>query len=78
LLAGGIVGYRMPQTLASHRVPIAAGDLLLIASDGIADDHLRSIDFAASAAAIAEQLVGQYGKETDDALVVAARHRGSQ
>jgi hypothetical protein len=76
LLAGGIVGYRMPPTLSPHRVPITAGDLLLIASDGIAEDHLRSIDFGAPAVTIAERLVGQYGKETDDALVLAARHRG--
>jgi phosphoserine phosphatase RsbX len=77
LLAGGIVGYRMPQTLFTHQVPITAGDLLIIASDGVAEDHLQSIDFAAQATTIAEQLVGQYGKETDDALVLTARHRGS-
>jgi serine phosphatase RsbU (regulator of sigma subunit) len=77
LSAGGIVGYRMPQTVVPHQVAIAPGDLLVIASDGIAEDHLRSIDFAAHATTIAEHLVGQYGKETDDALVLAARHRGS-
>jgi negative regulator of sigma-B (phosphoserine phosphatase) len=77
LLAGGIVGYRMPQTLLAHQVSMAPGDLLVIASDGIAEDHLSNIDFAAHATTIAKQLVGQYGKETDDALVLAARHRGS-
>lgn len=77
LLAGGIVGYRMPPTLSTHQVTMAPGDLLVIASDGIAEDHLSSIDFAAHATTIAEQLVGQYGKETDDALILAARHRGS-
>jgi serine phosphatase RsbU (regulator of sigma subunit) len=77
LLAGGIVGYRMPPTLSTHQVTMAPGDLLVIASDGIAEDHLSSIDFAAHAMTIAEQLVGQYGKETDDALILAARHRGS-
>jgi negative regulator of sigma-B (phosphoserine phosphatase) len=76
LLAGGIVGYRMPNTLLTHQVAIAPGDLLVIASDGIAEDHLDSIDFAAQATTIAEQLVGRYGKESDDALVLAARHRG--
>lgn len=76
LLAAGIVGYRMPTTLSTHQVPIAAGDLLLMASDGIGEDHLESIDFAAPATSIAEQLVGRYGRATDDALVLAARHRG--
>ncbi len=77
LLAGGIVGYRMPNTLLTHQVSINTGDLLIIASDGIAEDHLQTIDFAAQATSIAEELVGKYGKETDDALVVAVRHRGS-
>jgi phosphoserine phosphatase RsbX len=76
LLAAGIIGYRMPQTLTTHQVAITPGDLLLIASDGVSEDHLDSIDFAAPATTIAQQLVGQYGRDTDDALVLAARHRG--
>jgi hypothetical protein len=76
LLAGGIVGYRMPQTLSTNQVPITPGDLLLISSDGIAEHHLDDIDFASDATTIAEQLVGRYSRETDDALVLAARHRG--
>lgn len=77
LLAGGIVGYRIPATLSTHQVPVAPGDLLIIASDGIAEKHLDSIDFAAPATAIAEQIVADHSKDTDDALVLAARHRGS-
>jgi hypothetical protein len=48
-----------------------------MSSDGIAEQHLDDIDFAAHATTIAEQLVGRYGRETDDALVLAARHRGT-
>jgi len=77
LLAGGIVGYKMPQSVSTHQVPITPGDLLVISSDGIAQSHLDSIDFAANASTIAEQLVDRYGRETDDALVLAARHRGA-
>jgi hypothetical protein len=77
LLAGGIVGYRMPQTLSTNQVPFTPGDLLVMSSDGIAERHLDSIDFAAQATTIAEQLVGRYGRETDDALVLTARHRGT-
>jgi phosphoserine phosphatase RsbX len=76
LLTGGIVGYRMPSTLMTQQVSLTHGDLLIISSDGIAEHHLDSIDFAAHATTIAEHLVGRYGKETDDALVLAARHRG--
>ncbi len=77
LLAAGIVGYRMPQLLSPHQVPIGPGDLLIIASDGIAEDRFDSIDFATSTSAIAEQLVTRHGRDTDDALLLAARHRGS-
>lgn len=52
------------------------GDLLLITSDGISEDYLDHLDFAASAVDIAEQVLAKHAKETDDAMVLAARHRG--
>jgi serine phosphatase RsbU (regulator of sigma subunit) len=76
-LAGGIVGYRIPEALAPQQVPIHTGDLLVIASDGIDEDHLDSIDFASPALVIAEQILRRHGKDNDDALVLAARHRGT-
>ncbi|MGH3564154.1 MAG: SpoIIE family protein phosphatase [Mycobacterium sp.] len=75
-LDSGIVGYRVPDTLRTQEVSIVPGDLLVIASDGIADDHLDGINFSASAAVIAEQILRHHSKEADDALVLAARHRG--
>ena len=44
---------------------------------GITDDHLDHIDFAVSATVIAEEILSKYAKESDDALVLAARHRGT-
>lgn len=76
LLSGGIVGYRIPHALATHQVSISPGDLLVIATDGILEDHIRGIDFASPATAIAEHILDAYGRESDDALVLAARHRG--
>jgi phosphoserine phosphatase RsbX len=76
-LAAGIVGYRIPEISPAQVVSIRTGDLLVIASDGITEDHLDHIDFAASAVVIAEQILGKYAKETDDAMVLAARHRGA-
>ncbi|OBK31128.1 stage II sporulation protein M [Mycobacterium asiaticum] len=75
-LVGGIVGYRIPETRPAQVVSIRTGDLLVITSDGIAAGHLDHIDFAASAADIAEQILAKHAKETDDATVLAARHRG--
>jgi phosphoserine phosphatase RsbX len=76
LLAAGIVGYRIPEALAPQEVSIRPGDLLVIASDGIAEGHLDSIDFAAPALVIAEEILRSHGKDNDDALVLTARHRG--
>lgn len=76
-LTAGIVGYRIPEIRPAQVVPIRAGDLLVIASDGISEDHLQRIDFAASAAVIAKDIVSKHAKETDDALVLTARHRGA-
>jgi negative regulator of sigma-B (phosphoserine phosphatase) len=76
-LAAGIVGYRIPEISPAQVVSIRTGDLLIIASDGIAEDHLDHIDFAASATVIAEQILGKHAKESDDAMVLAARHRGA-
>jgi serine phosphatase RsbU (regulator of sigma subunit) len=76
LLSGGIVGYRIPHALATHQVSIGPGDLLVIATDGILEDHIQGIDFAAPAMTIAEHVLDAYSRESDDALVLAARHRG--
>jgi serine phosphatase RsbU (regulator of sigma subunit) len=76
-LMGGIVGYRMPEIRPAQVVSIRAGDLIVMASDGVGDDHLEHIDFAASAAIIAEDMLNKHAKETDDAIVLTARHRGA-
>lgn len=76
-LAAGIVGYRIPEISPAQVIPIRIGDLLIMASDGIAEDHLDHIDFAASATVIADQILGKHAKESDDAMVLAARHRGT-
>ncbi len=75
-LAGGIVGYRMPEVLTPQEVSIHPGDLLVMTSDGIAENHLDSIDFAAPALVTAREILGEHGKGSDDALVLVARHRG--
>ena len=76
-LTGGIVGYRIPEIRPAQVVSLRAGDLIVMATDGITDDHVDHIDFAASATVIAEEILSKYAKESDDALVLAARHRGT-
>ncbi|HME76823.1 MAG TPA: SpoIIE family protein phosphatase [Mycobacterium sp.] len=76
-LAGGIVGYRIPDTVHTQTVSMRPGDLLVMTTDGIGGDFLADIDFSASAVAIADQTLRRYRKDNDDALVLAARHRGA-
>jgi negative regulator of sigma-B (phosphoserine phosphatase) len=75
-LAGGIVGFRIPDGTAPHEVSISHGDLVVITSDGISDGYLETLDFAASATVIAEHILATHSKDSDDAMVLAARHRG--
>ncbi|OBH58826.1 stage II sporulation protein M [Mycobacterium colombiense] len=75
-LIGGIVGYRIPEIMPAQVVSIRPGDLIVMSTDGIAEDYLDHVDFSATAVAIAEGLLGKDAKETDDAMVLAARHRG--
>lgn len=75
-LTGGIVGYRIPEIRPAQVLSIRPGDLLVMSTDGIAEDYLEHIDFATSAVVITERLLAKHAKETDDAMVLAARHRG--
>jgi serine phosphatase RsbU (regulator of sigma subunit) len=76
-LAGGIIGFRIPDGTAPQEVSITPGDLVVITTDGISDGYLDTVDFAASAPVIAEHILAAHSKESDDALVLAARHRGA-
>lgn len=76
-LGGGIVGYRLPETIHVQTTSIRPGDLLVLTTDGVNEDYVDSVDFAASAGVIAERILSRHGKGTDDALVLTARHRGA-
>lgn len=76
LLVGGIVGYLLPPNLQSQTVPIRPGDLLLMSTDGIVPDYADGIDLAKPTSEITSDILAKHAKDTDDALVLAARHRG--
>ncbi len=76
LLTGGIVGYLLPPNLQTQTVAVRPGDLLLMSTDGIVNDFIDGIDLAKPTAEVAGMVLATYAKDTDDALVLAARHRG--
>jgi phosphoserine phosphatase RsbX len=76
-LTAGIVGFRIPEIRPAQVISIRAGDLIVMATDGIDPDYIDHIDFAASATGIAEHILGAYAKGNDDAMVLTARHRGA-
>jgi phosphoserine phosphatase RsbX len=75
-LAGGIVGYQIPEISPPEKISLRPGCLLVIASDGIAENYLDGLDFTAPAVRLAERILREHGRATDDALVLVARHRG--
>jgi negative regulator of sigma-B (phosphoserine phosphatase) len=72
---GGIVGSELPQ-IRAQVVPLAAGDVLIFATDGIREGFSDGLQFEAPPQQLAEHILSQHGKGTDDALVLVARYRG--
>ena len=75
LLRGGVVGYEIPPLRpATHRV--AAGDTLVLATDGIRSAFAEGLDVAAPPREMAAGILARHAKDTDDALVLVARWLG--
>ncbi|MGW4121670.1 SpoIIE family protein phosphatase [Nocardia sp. NPDC004711] len=76
LLSGGIVGYLLPPNLQPQTVAVRPGDLLLMSTDGITSSFADAVDLSKPTAEITAEILARHAKDTDDALVLAARHRG--
>lgn len=77
LQTGGIIGYLLPSNLQSQTIGLRPGDVLLMSTDGISGDFVDTLDLARPAADIASDVLASHIRATDDALVLAARHRGA-
>jgi phosphoserine phosphatase RsbX len=75
ILFGGVVGYRLPRLRVST-VELTAGDVVLMATDGIAPQFLDELAVADPVDRMAATIVDRWARATDDALVAAARFRG--
>lgn len=72
-LRGGIVGCRLPNVRAST-IAIESGDLLVMYSDGIGSQCIDSISQHDSPPEVADKIMRNHLKGTDDALVLVARY----
>lgn len=74
----GIVGYRLP-TLLAQPISYQPGDLFILFSDGISNRvALHPGQHLLPAQALAEAIMAEFGKDSDDVTVVVARHPASQ
>ena len=75
LTRGGVVGYRLPS-LYPGGTRLDAGDVLVLATDGIRSDFASCVDPILSPQIIASRILEEHGRGYDDALVVVARYEG--
>jgi hypothetical protein len=57
-------------------LPVATGDILILATDGIASGFSSRPPGVLGAPAIADRILAQWGKPSDDALVLVLRYLG--
>jgi serine phosphatase RsbU (regulator of sigma subunit) len=71
----GLLGSGVPSLLASN-VRLRRGDLLVLATDGIEPGFENSARRGGTPRAVADRILSEHAKSTDDALVLAARYTG--
>jgi phosphoserine phosphatase RsbX len=72
LLRGGVVGSQLPPLQAAV-LPIAPGDTLVFATDGVRDEFIESLSELEGPQRAAERILERYHTGSDDALVLIAR-----
>lgn len=75
LLRGGVVGDHLPQLQAAV-LPVAPGDLLVFATDGVRTDYVRTLSALENPQRAAERILKGFCSQSDDALVLALRITG--
>jgi len=75
LLRPGVVGGQLPQ-LRVTGVGVAAGDMLVLATDGIDSRFAFSQEGRGTPRQVAEGILASHGRTDDDALVLVARYLG--
>jgi hypothetical protein len=74
LARSGVVGLQLP-ILQAAVTTVAPGDLVLFATDGVETSFAEHVT-PARPQALADQLLEEYARRSDDALVLVGRYRG--
>jgi phosphoserine phosphatase RsbX len=77
LLRGGVLGTRLPALTAAV-IPVRWGDILILATDGIRSDFARDVIVTDPVQRIADRILAEHRKGTDDALVLVSRYLRTQ
>ena len=75
LLRAGVIGSQLPPLQAAV-LPIAQGDTLFFATDGIRNDFAESLSARENPQRAADRILKEYGSGNDDALVLVSRLTG--
>jgi phosphoserine phosphatase RsbX len=73
LLRGGVVGYELPP-LRCAAFPLLPGDTLVMATDGVDPRYSDGLERRSEPQPLADGLLAEHGRQTDDALVLVARY----
>ncbi len=73
LLRGGVLGYQLPP-LKESVIPVMPGDTLIFVTDGIRSGFEQGLKLNDKPQQIADSIMGQFSRGTDDALVLVVRY----
>jgi phosphoserine phosphatase RsbX len=76
-LGSGVAGHELPRVRPTT-LELRAGDVVLLATDGVDDVFGDFPDVSGSTQAIADRILAAHWRPTDDALVVALRYLGAR
>ena len=74
-LFNGVPGHQLPY-MRIATLDLVPGDVLVLATDGIAAGFADSLNVGGSAQAISDRILARHGTVDDDALVVTVRYLG--
>jgi negative regulator of sigma-B (phosphoserine phosphatase) len=77
VLGSGVAGHELPR-VRTTTLELQAGDVVILATDGVRDAFGDALDVSGSTQAIADRVLAAHGRPTDDALVVALRYLGAR